>query len=170
MKTSGYLILYISESEDFELWRALTQLSPDERAAFVKSALKKALGKGSDLRPNSPWSKQDSFYKSEKSGEQGLLNDLAIEELGYNEPESELTLKPLHYFYNEIVNTREGNKPEGNARHEDGEHLDLVKLNQAEANHGLDPVTKGLNFLLNNVIGEEDDEKVIEFIRKAKTQ
>jgi hypothetical protein len=46
--------------------------------------------------------------------------------------------------------------------------LELVNLNQLETNAGSDSVNKGLDFLLNNVIGEEDDEKVIEFIRKAK--
>ena len=43
MKTSGYLVLYISENDDFELWRALCQFTPEERASVVKTALKKAL-------------------------------------------------------------------------------------------------------------------------------
>jgi hypothetical protein len=68
MKTSGHLILYISENEDFELWRVLSQITPDERAAFVKTALKKALLPANDARntPNS-WAKQNNVLRMDNA-------------------------------------------------------------------------------------------------------
>jgi hypothetical protein len=61
MKTSGHLILYISENEDFELWRALAQISPEERASFVKSALKRALTQNNETRINNGWTKPNNY-------------------------------------------------------------------------------------------------------------
>lgn len=173
MKTSGHLILYISENEDFELWRALAQLSPEERASFVKSALKRALAQSNDALINNARDKHNNYnLRSEKSAAESLLPDLTLEDLSFRDQVlDENVFKPLQYLNNETKNgMREIDKLERDTREREENHLGLINLNQLETKVGSDSVNKGLSFLLNNVIGEEDDEKVIEFIRKAKSQ
>ena len=176
MKTSGHLILYISESEDFELWRVLSQISPDDRAAFVKSALRKALSQGNEARnAGNSWAKQSNVLRMDKSAVENPITDLVLEELGYNTlAAAEEKIKPLKYLANEVKNnSREANSGAGRKNNlQEEDNLNLINLNDLE----LFPDSEksgplhGLDFLLSNVIGEEDDEKVIEFIRKSKSQ
>lgn len=167
MKTSGHLILYISESEDFELWRVLSQISPDDRASFVKSALKRALSQDNDSRnPNNTWAKQNNVLRMDKSALESPLTELALEELSFNTiaASEEKKIKPLKSLINEVRN---------NTKPQDEDKLNLINLKDLELYNGSESANNGtlpgLNFLLANVIGEEDDEKVIEFIKKSKT-
>lgn len=159
MKTSGHLIFYVSENEDFELWRVLSQISPDDRAAFIKNALKRAIAQDNTARNSNSYSgKQNNVFRMDKSGGDSPVADLALEELAYHTmAASEDKIKP---FSNQVRPT-EGNSP------------GLINLNELELFPDSEISGKstlpGLDFLLNNVIGEEDDEKVIEFIRKSKS-
>lgn len=173
MKTSGHLILYISENEDFELWRVLSQISPDDRAAFVKTALRKALLSGNDSRNASNWPKASNVLRMEKSFVDSPINDLALEELGYHSlAGAEERVKPMRNFANEGRPGRDhlsevSNRP--NVQEEDNlSSMQLDELLKPSDSSNKNNIP-GLSFLLTNVIGEEDDEKVIEFIRNNKT-
>lgn len=132
MKTTGHLVFYISENEDFELWKILTQISPEERTAFVKNALKKA------IIQNSPKYSHNS----------GISVIPKIERRTY---------KTEDYDYETAA-----------AERHDQEHMSNIQLEElitsSEISHNKTALP-GLDFLLNNVIGEEDDEVVIEFIK-----
>jgi len=77
MKTSGYLILYISENDDPELWNAFSRISSDERASFVKSALRKALMKDAG---NTAATHSSVFRNGNNSGESPAV-ELALDDL-----------------------------------------------------------------------------------------
>ena len=140
MKTSGHLILYISENEDLELWKILTQISPEERTAFVKSALKRALANNSPTNPN--YSNINSLQSTEKR----KSNPVHIE--GFN---------------HQTAATKEPDEEDANQLKFD--ELFLSSSSALTDNSSI----PGLDFLLNNVIGEEDDEMVIEFIKNRIT-
>ena len=125
MKTSGHLILYISENDDLELWKILTQISPEERTVFVKNALKKAI-----------------LQNSSKSHE-GIKSNI------HN---TERIIEPL-------AEVAAADRQEVD---HDQLQFDELFLSSAITDKSSIP---GLDFLLNNVIGEEDDENVIEFIK-----
>lgn len=173
MKTSGHLILYISENDDYELWRVLSQISPEDRAAFVKTALKKALSQGSDSRNNANWLKQNNVFRMEKNGADGSVAEIALEELGYNTlAATEEKIKPFKYF-EEDNRSSEKVSPMLKQNSQD-DAFDLADLGELEILPASEIQHKtslpGLDFLLSNVIGEEDDEKVIEFIKRKKSQ
>jgi hypothetical protein len=174
MKTSGHLILYISENEDFELWRVLSQISPDDRAAFVKTALRKALLSGNDSRNSPNWTKQSNVLRMEKSYVDSPVTDLALEELGYHSlAGAEERVKPLRNLTNEGRHAGRDHLSEVSYRPnvQDEDNLSSMQLDELlKPNDSVNKNTiPGLSFLLTNVIGEEDDEKVIEFIRNNKT-
>lgn len=139
MKTSGHLILYISENEDFELWKILTQISPEERTAFVKSALKRAIAHNSSRNP------QQTSLDSTQSTER-------------RKPDP-----PVHIeqFNHQAAATEESYEEDANQLQFD----ELFLTSELTENSSI----PGLDFLLNNVIGEEDDEMVIEFIKNRIT-
>ncbi len=138
MKTSGHLILYISENEDFELWKILTQISPEERTAFVKSALQRAL-----------------TSTSSRTTDYSINNTHSIENKQSTPPVN------IEGFNQQAAATKE---PE----QEDANQLQFEELFlSSEVTDSNSP--PGLDFLLNNVIGEEDDEMVIEFIKNRIT-
>lgn len=163
MKTSGHLIFYISENEDFELWRVLSQLSADDRAAFVKSALWKALKQDVNSKKTTKnWAKQNNILRIGKNGAETLINDLVLEEIGQNNmAASGEKTNSLHYLTNEAGQNFE---EEDNQDFAQLEELELLQTSEKE-NKNLLP---GLDFLLSNVIGEEDDEKVIKFLKQSK--
>lgn len=176
MKTSGHLILYISENEDFELWRVLSQITPDDRAAFVKVALRKALLQGNDARSAAnTWTKQSNVLRMDKSAVESPINDLALEEVGYHTlaTSEEKNIKPLKYPSNEGRNNPRDLSYGDSIRNNLQEEETLDQLQFDELLPSFESQSKnalpGLNFLLTNVIGEEEDEKVIEFIRNNKT-
>lgn len=176
MKTSGHLIFYISENEDFDLWKVLSQISPDDRAAFIKSALKSALTQGNDSRQTMNWTKQNNVFRMEKGGADGPAVDLAMEELSYHTlAAAEEKIKPLKFLTNEMKNSpRESNHTfSKQVSSADDDSFSLINLNDLElypdSEKNNNRPLPGLDFLLNNVIGEEDDEKVIDFIRKNKS-
>jgi len=168
MKTSGHLILYISENEDFELWRVLSQISPDDRAAFVKSALKKSLFTGNEARStsaNANWTKQHPVLQSDNSTLDNPINELALEGLVGSQLVTDEEKEALIFFDNE--------KEEGQDAQEDGqedENADALRFDDLlQSSESSNTTIPGLSFLLANVIGEEQDENVIEFIRNNKT-
>jgi hypothetical protein len=178
MKTSGYLIFYISENEDFELWRALSQLSADDRTAFVKSALWKALTQDTDSKKSTNnWVKQNKVLRIGKNGAESLINDLVLEEIGQKTMavSEEKEINPLKYLTNEARNNfREvSNGALENTSFQEDDNQSLIHLEELELLQTSETMNKGplpgLDFLLSSVIGEEDDEKVIEFIRQSKT-
>ncbi|NLI90871.1 MAG: hypothetical protein GX434_01320 [Peptococcaceae bacterium] len=176
MKTSGHLLLYISENEDFELWRVLSQISPEERAAFVKAALKKALLPGNDARnPSTSWARQNNVFRMDKSAAESPLDELALEELGYSSlaATEEKVIKPFIAFSNEGKSNQKDIFSIGTMQDTPVEPDNLPQLQIDDLLQASQPTDKsmlpGLDFLLNNVIGEEDDEKVIEFIRNNRT-
>jgi hypothetical protein len=137
MKTSGYLVLYISENDDFELWRALCQIPPEKRAATVKAALQNWLLQeeaGIRAEKKAAYTKLPESYVN-----QSPVGELALEELG-------LDLAPESLDFD--LSAMEESLPISTAR-------DKSPL-------------PGLDFLLNNVIGEEDDEEVIEYFKKTR--
>lgn len=139
MKTSGHLILYISENEDFELWKILTQISPEERTAFVKNALKRALAHNNSTNPNHS---STNYHGTEKSKPSPPVN---FEEFSHQEAATR-----------ELIE-------------EDTNQLQLDELILSSSSEFTDNSSiPGLDFLLNNVIGEEDDEMVIEFIKNNR--
>lgn len=146
MKTSGHLIFYISENEDFELWRVLSQFPPDDRAAFVKAALKKAV-----------LMRSDTGNKLANSVPNNPISDLALEGLADSHILTAEEKEALKYFEHE--------------QDEDVEDLDELQFDDLlQASESMATTTlPGLSFLLNNVIGEEEDEEVIAFIRNNKT-
>lgn len=153
MKTSGHLILYISENEDFELWRVLAQISPEDRAAFVKAALKKAVL--NESRPAAGnWAKKNNGYRPEIRGEESPVHALALETLGYDETAAQGEEEQLRYSAQEQV------MEDLNLRQLD-EFIDSPRSTNKK-------YLPGLDFLMNQVIGEEDDEQVRDFIRKNK--
>ncbi|RNC28746.1 MAG: hypothetical protein AWM53_01187 [Candidatus Dichloromethanomonas elyunquensis] len=174
MKTSGHLLLYISENEDFELWRVLSQISPDDRTAFVKSALKKALLQGNEARnTSSRWAKQNNVFRMDKSITENPIDELALEELGYSSLTSseDKMIKSLKAFSAErttpkdIFDTGSLQKDAAEEDRLEDFHIDDLLQTPSSSNKSTLP---GLDFLLNNVIGEENDEKVIEFILSNK--
>lgn len=129
MKTTGHLILYISETEDYELWRILVQISPEERTTFIKKALKKAVA----TQTASPSPVEKNI--------------------------------PVH------LNTEANHLTAAAAEPED-EQSDQLRFDELFLSSVL-PDKKdlpGLDFLLHNVIGEEDDEMVIEFFRNRTSR
>ena len=133
MKTTGHLVFYISENEDFELWRILTQISPEERTAFVKNAIKKAIIQNSPRYSNS--SGITSMPKMERRP----------------------SFETKEFEYEAAASAKD------NEDHLSGLQLDeLIMTSDIPQDKGALP---GLDFLLNNVIGEEDDEVVIDFIK-----
>lgn len=168
MKSSGHLIVYISENEDFELWKVLSQLPSDDRTAFVKFALKKALqetnSKKSNLRTNI----------SNSSGVDVGLTDLALDGIDYDAlmNNEETVIKPLlEYFVKEAkVNSRETEVDTKNDNFDEVGALNLMSLDELlQSSDSIQDSIPGLNFLLNNVIGEEDDELVIDFIKNSRS-
>ncbi|KUO58859.1 MAG: hypothetical protein APF84_14090 [Gracilibacter sp. BRH_c7a] len=139
MKTSGHLILYISENEDFELWKVLTQISPEERTAFVKSALKRA------LISNVPRSSNNTRINNIQSTENKKFD----------------TPVNVQQFSYQAAATQEVD--------EEDDQLQFDELFLSPERRD-DSTIPGLDFLLNNVIGEEDDEMVIEFIKNRMTE
>ncbi len=168
MKTSGHLIFYISENEDFELWRVLSQISPDDRAAFVKSALRKALLGNEGRTPSHNWAK-NNVLRMDKNFVDSPMSELALEELGYHSVSavSEEKIRALKNFP-EGRSSKDYQMTVKNELPEEDNLLQLDELLQSSENMNHNSLP-GLNFLLNNVIGEEDDEKVIEFIRNNQT-
>jgi hypothetical protein len=167
MKTSAHLIIYISENEDFELWKVLSQMPSEERVAFIKSALKHALAQSDDL--------SSAFYGEKKYSipfRKGISVQSQAEEKVFDEiaASDEKTIKPFK------LGTDNGTKPENpehntvnNNQDEDG--LDGIQIDELFQSTELDQdgVPPGLNFLLTEVIGQEDDETVIEFLKKNMT-
>ncbi len=145
MKTSGYLILYISENDDLELWRALSQISSEERASVVKSALRRAL-LGEKNSGTGGSAKHNIQNRTERSIESPAA-DLALDELGMDQIQS--------VSDEELIKL---------------DRLDLVELDDFlhEADLPGRSSLPGLNFLLTKVIGEEDNEEIIEYIKKSK--
>jgi hypothetical protein len=180
MKTSGRILLYISENEDFELWRVLCQISPDERAALVKSALKRALLPASDGRnANSnladTWLKPNNARRIDKNIEENPPAERGLQESGYfsqTAAADENTMRPFQALATEGRGMgRENPASMPKAGDHPGEDnlldLELEDIFQSPPTP-LKGSLPGLNFLLNNVIGEENDEKVIDFIRSNR--
>lgn len=169
MKTTGHLVFYISENEDFELWRALAQIPPEERSAFVKEALRSAI-----LQPNDDKNAvQNGVNRSSASGiktntilrfdrstnsvsgvsQNTPVSDLAMDELGYDtiaEADDKMLLKMNRQIADDDDDTR---------------LEELMQVRESRPKSSL----PGLDFLLSNVIGEEDDENVIAFFRRNQT-
>lgn len=143
MKTSGHLILYITENEDFELWKVLTQISPEERTAFVKNALKKAILQNSQSHHDT--TKVNKSFSPERTYTEPFINEQVLEESYY----------PKNVAIEEQVEHQ--TEDETNQLQFDELFLSSVLTDKSSI--------PGLDFLLNNVIGEEDDEIVIEFIK-----
>ncbi|RJE48435.1 MULTISPECIES: hypothetical protein [unclassified Dehalobacter] len=164
MKTTGHLVLYISENEDFELWRVLSQIPPEERSAFVKNALKTAIVQNNEARNSQDHgARQNNVLRLDKSaGQSPVMHEVAMEELGYSTiaAADEKVMRPL---MDGIPQSRGNPRPEVD--------FDLVRMEELLRTGETRPKTSlpGLDFLLTNVIGEEDDEKVIEFVRKSQT-
>ncbi|UWG98785.1 hypothetical protein LPY66_08340 [Dehalobacter sp. DCM] len=172
MKTTGHLVFYISENEDFELWRALSQIPSEERSAFVKEALRSAILQPNDAqtdmrtsihrqpvngnRPNTLL-RFDRSAGSRDGGSSGSqytpVSDLAMDELGYDAI-TEADDKVLLNIHRPIEDDLEDTRIE-----------ELIHVSESRSKNTL----PGLDFLLTNVIGEEDDENVIEFFRKNQT-
>lgn len=163
MKTSGHLIFYISENEDFELWRVLTQISPEDRAAFIKGALKKALFQH-DMKPSASKPPVARGPLGDTS-----LSELALEELGYSAIASSLEkdLDPLNYFSDR--GSGASDDPDLDIFGND-EEMGILQFDELlkPADKALSRPIAGLDFLLSNVIGEESDEEVIDFFRKKR--
>lgn len=149
MKTTGHLIIYISESEDFELWRALSQISPEERSALVQSVLKKALLQGNDSRNSASLGKNKNL-RPNRNLPDDTIGDMALDELGYSSlaAANEKVLRKYNSF------------------EQDDNSLTLDDLLQSDESMKKGPLP-GLDFLLTNVIGEENDKEMIEFIRNT---
>jgi len=144
MKTSGYLIFYLSENDDFDLWRVLSQIPPEERAATVKAALRKEL---LQERGNPQPQPQFRAFNTGKALPDSPVADLALEDLGLHlaaaaEDEALGKAESLEFF----------------------ELDDFLRPSESLPKQSF----SGLDFLLNNVIGEEDDESVIAYIKKSK--
>jgi hypothetical protein len=103
------------------------------------------------------------------------LSDLALEELGYQTLaiSEEKIIKPLKYFTQEGKNTARDPNNSSFIQNDYQEEENLQPLELDDLLQPPEPANRnmlpGLDFLLNNVIGEEDDEKVIDFIKSSKT-
>lgn len=159
MKTSAHLIIYISENEDLELWRVLSPKSPEERTAFIKNALKNALIKLEESgKAYSGNIKPSNIHRTVHP----LAEQNAPEEIAASE---ERIIKPLKL----LART----DPDNTANSAENENLAEDNLNQIQFEElylseipEQDSAPPGLNFLLTEVIGQEDDETVIEFFKR----
>lgn len=175
MKTSGHLIFYISENEDFELWKVLSQIPSDDRAAFIKSALKKALIQETNSKNiSNNWIKHSITQRIDQSRADNALSEIALEEIGYDAiaASEENIMKPILKNLNnesrELTNNVSNIFSKGTGISVE-ESISLNQLDELmQTTESMQSNLSGLNFLLNNVIGEENDEKVIDFLRKSK--
>ncbi|NLM20462.1 MAG: hypothetical protein GX207_01755 [Peptococcaceae bacterium] len=185
--------MYISENDDFELWRALCQFTPEERASVVKTALKKTLLEeySSQSAPKQVPPEQEPPFAAQnllKSGA-GISGNTAPKsvfsftspkslaqssvtsgsEVSISETAGAVATSPINDLILDDLGT-ELIEPQSN---EDFISSELTGLNdlsafiQPEESPDKNSIP-GLNFLLTNVIGEEDDETVVEYIRKMK--
>lgn len=180
MKTSGLLIFYISENEDFELWKALSQIPPDERASYVKTVLNKALTNANQKSTGNykqSGSKQyNNNFNTEKNIIDNGLNNFIIDEVTYSSgvATDETVIKPLQYLFNNAIGSENDKNlikaPKSTNTNSSSEtHFELLQLDELYSqSQSAENSLPGLDFLLNNVIGEENDEKVIEFIKNRK--
>jgi|GEM_PF-1543349 len=190
MKTSGYLVLYISENDDFELWRALCQFTPEERASVVKEVLKKGLLSPiqNQTTSNPSFSNQESSFTSNQLRPETEIPKYPTPKsaFGFN-AQSAATLAPEVADHKtagasssassspleDLVFDEFGTGLADSLTDEELTNSELTDFN--ELNIFLQPEDSprkssipGLDFLLNNVIGEENDETVVEYIRRLK--
>ncbi|NLL51106.1 MAG: hypothetical protein GX248_00165 [Peptococcaceae bacterium] len=186
-------MLYISENDDFELWRALCQFTPEERASVVKTALKKALleeySSQSASRQLSPDHESPSAVRNPLKSGADISGDITPKSVfGFTAPKSlaqssvtpvpeapspEIAGAVASYPINDLILDDLGTELIDPQINEDLTSSELTDLNdlsifiQSEESPDKNSIP-GLNFLLTNVIGEEDDETVVEYIRKMR--
>ncbi|ADY56144.1 hypothetical protein Sgly_1847 [Syntrophobotulus glycolicus DSM 8271] len=174
MKTSGLLIIYISENEDFDLWRVLSQVSPEERNASVKNALRSTL-----LKNNNAFIPQ---IRKETGVPQdaGVLKEVAASQDQAGIPKS--LIQETEILDSEISNQVTGSTiPQFNSFNLEDFNLndlysekpatqisfELVETAETPAPSEEQTVLPGLTNLINN-IGEEEDPVLVDFIKSKR--
>jgi len=175
MKTIGHLVIYISEDEDFELWRFLAQLPSEERVDFIKSALNAALAQeGRHLKNSSGKNEFNNDSKYDVRKADNFIDTLVRKKIEFNEltetEEMEMIKLELDNHNNKKNEDLINYESDRLTKLEDNklELIELEELVQPTQTTSNVP-TGGLGFLLNNVIGEEDDENIIAFIKNNKS-
>ncbi|MCL1851417.1 MAG: hypothetical protein FWF88_00075 [Peptococcaceae bacterium] len=107
MISSGVLAFYLSETEDPELWRAMAQLTQDERTEFFKSALSYLLIEEGQIPPGD-YSGTNSGYTGTDYGYAGTGYDHAPDQhLSTSSPQTDPS--HLHTGRDEPANDDYGN-------------------------------------------------------------
>lgn len=161
MRTAGYIVISISESDDYDLWKALAQIHPEKRTAFLKEALSKAIKQEVPVETNfasvtgPPTERKKNFFDldapNEDNRKPATLNNIQT----VDRYQLDNVLKP-----NDTPTTILGE-----------EDQTLMQLNELfKDSESRQNNMSGLSFLLNNVIGVENDEKVIDFIRRRNKE
>jgi len=170
MKTTGHLVIFISEDEDFVLWRFLAQLPSDDRVAFIKSALNAALGQKGRQKNDSNHKNNSSLHDFGKAD--NFIDTLVRKKIEFDElDEIEEIAKPLLENYNSHKPKDLSNNESTKSTISEDNKLEIIELEDLFQTVETKPSTtaRGLDFLLNNVIGEENDESIIAFIKNNKS-
>ena len=170
MKTIGHLVIYISEDEDFELWRFLAQLPSDDRVSFIKTALKAALDQNNSYQLVS--NSNNVFYNNSQDSlgkGDSFIDTIARAKIGFDDlaKSEEITITKSSPE-NHIDQKPENSRSSDSHRSTSSEDNDLELIGLDDLIQSSETTPRGLDFLLNNVIGEENDESVIAFIKNSK--
>lgn len=161
MKSTGLLVFYISENEDHELWKALASKTPDERTLIVKNILRKALANSNNINTSGSTGQV-------KGNEEITFEDFAVDPKTipagiYDE------LFDNIIDYDSIKARQQSPARDSDSKHQPGDSLKYEELYSTNANTNSNSgFIPGLDHVLNNVIGEEDDQEVIEYFKSRR--
>lgn len=161
MKTSGLLIIYISENEEFDLWRVLSQIPPEERNAYVKNALRSTLlkNKGVPVQAVAEVASSREPLRQEMDSAEAEILDRELS----NQAEVRIipefnTLNLEDFNLNDLY--ADSSKQAKNVI-----SFELAQTAQNTSGNGEKASVPGLANLLNSVIGEENDPMLLEFLK-----
>lgn len=184
------LTLHFGEADE-ECWELLKELSRDQQESVIKEALKLYLGvQLESLRPKTTQERESTLVSANKTDEIGLSSDWKLDSLFVSSENKKEITDPLKHLFQIIgeeddeevidflstsaktVSTvpsvpREGESPKGNDPSEIGteETIPIPSEGQLEGNL---VISHGLSFILQQVIGEEEDEGVLEFFENSR--